>query len=150
MAKNSEPNILIVEDTEEHLVLITRALQKGRLKPRLFVAEDGQKALDYLYHRGAYADRKACPRPDVILLDLKLPKVSGLEVLHRIKNDKDLKDIYVVILTSSDEGKDIIQSYGDGAACFLTKSVLFTKNSADMAAMLDAMVSMACPVVLKK
>ena len=145
MTKKKETNILLVEDTEEHAVLITRALQRGKLNPRLAVARDGQEALDYLYHRGAFTDRKANPRPEVILLDLKLPRVSGLDVLHKIKNDKDLKDIYVVILTSSDEGKDIIQTYGDGAAGFLTKSVLFTKSSADMAVMLDTMVSMAYP-----
>lgn len=144
MVKKTGTNILLVEDTEEHAVLITRALQKGKLKPNLSVARDGQEALDYLYQRGAYADSKANPRPDVILLDLKLPKISGLEVLHKIKNDKDLKDIYVMILTSSDEGNDIIKTYGDGAACYITKSVLFAKNSADMAVMLDAMMALGC------
>jgi CheY-like chemotaxis protein len=150
MIRNLEPNILIVEDTEEHVVLLKRALQKGRLKPRLFVVRDGQEALDFLYNRGAYADRKANPRPKVILLDLKLPKVSGLEVLQQIKGDKDLKDIHVGVLTSSDEGRDIIESYEKGAECYLTKSVLFIKKSADMAAMLDALMAMACPVAVEK
>ena len=143
MTQQRETNILLVEDTEEHAVLMRRALEKGKLKPRLFVAKDGQAALDFLHNRGVYADRKANPRPDLILLDLKLPKVSGLEVLKHMKGDEKLREIPVVILTASDEGKDIIRSYQGGADSYFTKSVLFLNKGADPTAILDTVMAMA-------
>ena len=136
-------NILMVEDTEEHAVLIRRALERGKLKPRLSWITDGKTALDFLHNRGVYADRQANPRPDLILLDLKLPKVSGLEVLKHIKDDEKLREIPVVILTASDEGKDIIRSYQGGADSYFTKSVLFLNKGADPTAILDTVMAMA-------
>ena len=143
MTEERETNILLVEDTEEHAVLMRRALEKGKLKPRLFWITDGKAALDFLHNRGVYANREANPRPDLILLDLKLPKVSGLEVLKHIKGDEKLREIPVVILTASDEGKDIIRSYQGGADSYFTKSVLFLNNGADPTAILEAAMAMA-------
>jgi len=138
-----EINILMVEDTEEHGVLMRRALEKGKLKPRLFWITDGKAALDFLRNRGAYTDRAANPRPDLVLLDLKLPKVSGLEILEQIKGEERLRDIPVVILTASDEGKDIIRSYQGGADSYFTKSVLFLNKGADPTTILDTVMAMA-------
>jgi CheY-like chemotaxis protein len=143
MTTQREPNILLVEDTEEHAVLMTRALEKGKVKPRLFWVKDGKAALDFLHNRGAYADRQANPRPDLILLDLNLPKVSGLEVLKQVKGEEGLSDIPVVVLTASDEGSDIITSYRDGAESYFTKSVLFLDKGADATAILDTVMTMA-------
>ena len=143
MIEEKETNVLLVEDTEEHAVLMRRALERGTLKPRLFWVTDGKKALDFLHHRGVYTDGEANPRPDLILLDLKLPKVSGLEVLKHIKGDEKLREIPVVILTASDEGKDIIRSYQGGAESYFTKSVLFLNKMAGPAAILDTVMAMA-------
>ena len=143
MTTPREINVRLVEDTEEHAVLMRRAMEKGRLKPRLFWVKDGQAALDFLHNRGAYADGEANPRPDLILLDLKLPKVSGLEILEHIKGDEKLREIPVVILTASDEGKDIIRSYQGGADSYFTKSVLFLNKGADPTAILDTVMAMA-------
>lgn len=143
MNTQREPNTLLVEDTEEHAVLMKRALENGQLKPRLFWVKDGKAALDFLHNRGDYADRKANPRPDLILLDLKLPKVSGLEVLKQLKGEERLSDIPVVVLTASDEGKDIISSYQEGAESYLTKSALFLNKGANPTTILDTLMTMA-------
>jgi CheY-like chemotaxis protein len=143
MTMQREIKILLVEDIEEHGVLMKRALERGRLKPRLSWVTDGKAALDYLHHRGAYADRQANPRPDLILLDLKLPKVSGLEVLEQIKSEEGLRDIPVAVLTASDERKDIIRSYKGGAESYFTKSVLFLNKGANPTAILDTVMAMA-------
>jgi len=136
-------NILMVEDTEEHGVLMRRALEKGRLKSRISWVKDGKAALDFLYNRGVYADGEANHRPDLILLDLKLPKISGLEVLEHVKGDEKLREIPVVILTVSDEGKDIIRSYQLGAESYFTKSVLFLNKGEGPTAILDTVMAMA-------
>ncbi len=141
--KQRETNIMLVEDTEEHAVLMRRALESGKLKPRLFWITDGKAALDFLYNRGDYADREANPKPDLILLDLKLPKVSGLEILEQIKGEEGLRDIPVVVLTASDEGSDIIRSYQKGAESYFTKSVLFLNKGADATVILDTVMAMA-------
>jgi two-component system, response regulator len=138
-----EIKILLVEDTEEHAVLMGRALENGKLKPRLSWVKDGQAALDFLYHRGEYIDEKVSPRPNIILLDLKLPKVSGLEVLEQIKGNEKLREIPVVILTASDEKKDIIRSYKGGADSYFTKSVLFLNKGANPTAILDTVMAIA-------
>lgn len=132
-------NILMVEDTNEHAVMMRRALEKGKLETQLFVVVDGQAALDFLYNQGVYAES---PRPDIIFLDLKLPRISGLEVLKQIKSEKKLRDIPVVILTVSDEGKDIIRSYKEGAESYFTKSALFLKKGTDPTAILDTVMGM--------
>ena len=143
MTKERETNVLLVEDTEEHAVLMRRALERGKVKPRLFWITDGKAALDFLHNRGDYADIEANPKPDLILLDLKLPKVSGLEILEKIKGEERLRDIPVVILTASDEGKDIIRGYQGGADSYFTKSVLFLSKGADPTAILDTVMAMA-------
>jgi CheY-like chemotaxis protein len=143
MTGQKEANILLVEDTEEHAVLIRRALEDGKLKPRLFWVTDGKAALDFLHNLGDYADREANPKPDLILLDLRLPQVHGLEVLKQIKGEKRLKDIPVVVLTVSDEGADIIRSYEMGAESYFTKSVLFLNKEADATRILDTVIAMA-------
>jgi CheY-like chemotaxis protein len=120
-----------------------RALERGTLKPRLFWITDGKAALDFLHNRGVYTDRQANPRPDLILLDLKLPKVSGLEVLEQIKSEEGLRDIPVAVLTVSDEGRDIIRSYQGGAESYFTKSVLFLNKMAGPTAILDTVMAMA-------
>jgi chemotaxis family two-component system response regulator Rcp1 len=140
MTAPRKTNILLVEDTKEHVVLMRRALEKGKLEPQLFVVNDGQAALDFLHNQGVYTDN---PRPDFIFLDLKLPKVSGLEVLKHIKSDEKLKEIPVVILTVSDEGKDIIRSYKGGAESYFTKSALFLNKEAGPTAILDTVMAMA-------
>ncbi len=143
MTEQREINILLVEDTEEHAVLMRRALENGKLKPRIFWITDGKAALDFLYNRGDYVDREACPKPDIILLDLKLPKVHGLQILEQIKGEERLRDIPVVVLTASDEGSDIIRSYQEGAESYFTKSVLFLNKGADATAILDTVMTMA-------
>ncbi len=143
MTGQRETNILLVEDTEEHAVLIRRALEKGRLRQRLFAVRDGQAALDFLYNRGDYADKEANPKPDIILLDLKVPKVHGLKVLEQIKGEERLKDIPVVVLTASDEAKDIVRSYLVGAESYVAKSVLFVNKGADSLSILDTVVALA-------
>ena len=143
MTKQREINILLAEDTEEHAVLIRRALENGKLRPRVFWITDGKAALDFLYNRGDYADKAANPKPDIILLDLKLPKVHGLKVLEQIKYEKRLKDIPVVVLTASGEGPDIVRSHQMGAQSYLMKSVLFLAEGTEPAAILDTVVSLA-------
>ncbi len=143
MTIQRETNILLVEDTEEHAVLIRRALEKGKLRPRLFITRDGQAALDFLYNRGDYADKEANPKPDIILLDLNLPKVHGLEVLEHIKGEERLRDIPVVVLTASDVANDIVRSYLIGADSYVMKSVLFVNKGADSLSILDTVVALA-------
>lgn len=143
MIMQRELKILMVEDTEEHGMLMKRALGRGKLKPRLFWIKDGKAALDFLYNRGNYIDREVNPKPDLILLDLKLPKVSGLEILEQIKGEKRLRDIPVAVLTASDEGNDIIRSYQGGAVSYFTKSTLFLNKGADATVILDTIMAMA-------
>lgn len=143
MTKQREINILLVEDMEEHAILIRRALEKWKLRPRILWVTDGKAALDFLYNRGDYTDKVTNPKPDLILLDLKLPKVSGLEVLEQVKGEERLRDIPVAVLTASDEPEDIIRSYRGGADSYFTKSVLFIKKGADPATILDTVMAMA-------
>ncbi len=143
MTLRREINILLVEDTEEHAVLMKRALEDGKLKPRIFWITDGKAALDFLYNQGDYTDIEANPKPDIILLDLKLPKVHGLKVLEQIKGEERLKDIPVVVLTASDEGEDIIRSYQEGAESYFTKSVLFLNKGANPTVILDTLMTIA-------
>ena len=142
MIMQSETNVLLVEDTEEHAILMRRALERGKLRPRLFVVTDGKAALDFLYNQGDYTDIEANPKPDIILLDLRLPKVHGLKVLERIKGDERLRDIPVVVLTASDEAKDIVGCYRAGAESYITKSVAFLSKEEGPGAILDAVLSL--------
>jgi len=119
--------ILLVEDNPDDVMLILRALKASNIVGEVVVARDGAEALDYLFRTGAYAGRDTSVMPQVILLDLKLPKVDGLEVLRRLRADEQTKLLPVVVLTSSDEERDIIESYGLGANSYVRKPVAFTQ-----------------------
>lgn len=115
-------NILLVEDNADHVELITRALQTNNVLNEVHVVSNGEEALDYLHQRGAYAD---APRPGLILLDIKLPRIDGIEVLRRIKTDATLKTIPVVMLTTSADEKEMMESYQYGANSYIVKPVDF-------------------------
>jgi two-component system response regulator len=121
--------ILIVEDSQEDLDLALRALRKAKLSNRIQVARDGAEALEFIFAEGKFADRKIANGPKVILLDLKLPKVDGLEVLQRVKGDPRTKSIPVVVLTSSKEQNDVIESYNLGVNSYIVKPVDFEQFS---------------------
>ena len=121
--------ILIVEDTPQDLDLALRALRKAKLTNRIQVARDGEEALQFIFCEGPHSGRKIENGPKVILLDLKLPKVDGLEVLHRIKSDPRTKSIPVVVLTSSREQHDVVDSYNLGVNSYIVKPVNFEQFS---------------------
>jgi two-component system response regulator len=118
-------DILLVEDNPQDAELTTRALKKHNLANRLITVEDGVQALDFLFGRGKYAGRDSGHPPKVVLLDLKLPKVSGLEVLRALKQDEKTRAIPVVIVTSSREDPDIKTAYALGANSYVVKPVDF-------------------------
>jgi CheY-like chemotaxis protein len=123
---NEKPvEILLVEDNPSDLELTQRALRKANLTNNIHVARDGAEALEFLFCEGAYAHRKLEDGPKVILLDLKLPKVDGLEVLKQVKSDPRTKAIPVVILTSSKEQRDVVDSYQLGVNSYIVKPVNF-------------------------
>jgi two-component system, response regulator len=124
---NSIVEILLVEDNPSDAELTIRALRKYNLANNVFRVYDGEEALDFIFTRGQYAKRKLENAPKVILLDLKLPKVDGIEVLKVIKSDPVAKLIPVVVLTSSNEEKDIIESYSLGVNSYIVKPVDFDK-----------------------
>jgi CheY-like chemotaxis protein len=117
--------ILLVEDNLQDIEITRRAFAKGRVHNDLMVVRDGEEALDYLYRRGKYRDPASSPRPGMILLDLNLPKIGGLEVLQRIKKDESLKAIPVIVLTVSQREQDIALSYHLGVNTYVQKPVEF-------------------------
>jgi CheY-like chemotaxis protein len=121
-----EKDILLVEDDTRDVELTLTALEEYNLANRVVVAQDGAEALDYLYRREAYADRPA-NQPVIVLLDLQMPKVDGLEVLRQVKRDPALKTIPIVVLTSSDQDQDIVESYDLGVNAYVVKPVAFAK-----------------------
>jgi two-component system, response regulator len=127
MKQKNEVEILIVEDNPHDAEMALRALKKNNLANNILVVGDGAEALDYLYTRGKYADKNYNNRPKIILLDLKLPKVDGKEVLRTIKNDPQKKVIPVIVLTSSKEERDIVESYALGVNSYIIKPVDFDK-----------------------
>jgi len=116
--------ILLADDNAQDVELTVAALQKNRLANRIVVVRDGAEALDYLFRRRTFADRPV-DHPGLILLDLKMPKVDGLEVLQSIKNDPALRMIPVVVLTSSREEQDLLRTYDLGANAYVVKPVSF-------------------------
>lgn len=125
MNEENAVEILLVEDTPGDLELALRALKKAKLSNRIQVARDGAEALEFIFCEGAHAGRKIESGPKVILLDLKLPKVDGIEVLRRVKEDARTKTIPVVVLTSSREQKDVVESYRLGVNSYIVKPVNF-------------------------
>lgn len=117
--------ILLVEDNPDDEALTLRALKKNNIANQVVVARDGVEALDYLFGTGAHAGRDMSVMPQVILLDLKLPKIDGFEVLRRLRADERTKFLPVVILTTSNEEKDRLNGYGLGANSFVRKPVEF-------------------------
>ena len=119
--------ILLIEDEPADAELIQRALRSGGLAHPIRVLTDGELALDYLLGRGQYADRERFPLPQLVLLDLKLPKVSGLAVLQQVKSSELVRRIPIVVLTSSTQSEDINHAYDGGANSYLVKPVRFTE-----------------------
>ena len=130
MSRQGEPVlILLVEDDPAHAEIVRRNFKDFRVANRIVHLADGQAALDYLFRQGAWADPAASPRPHLILLDLRLPKVDGLEVLRRIKDDEELKKLPVVVLTTSAAESDVVNAYTNGVGSYLVKPVDFEKFS---------------------
>ena len=123
----TETEILIVEDNKSDAEMALRAFKKNHLTNKIFVVGDGEEALDFIYAKGKFESRQDAANPKIILLDLKLPKISGLEVLRKIKSDPEKKMIPVIVLTSSKEETDIIESYQLGVNSYIVKPVDFDK-----------------------
>jgi CheY-like chemotaxis protein len=121
----SEKMILLVEDNPDDEELTTRALRQAKIANEIVVARDGSEALDFMFGQGKYEGRDLATMPAVILLDLKLPKLSGLEVLQRLRADARTKVVPVVVLTSSSEDEDMLRSYRFGANSYVRKPVEF-------------------------
>jgi two-component system, response regulator len=124
---SENPDILLIEDSESDAEIIIRALKKGNIMNSLIHLEDGEQALEYIFCTGKYSDRNKDWKPKVILLDLKMPKINGIEVIRTIKSDPRTKMIPVVILTSSKEDRDINESYELGINSYVVKSVSYTE-----------------------
>lgn len=120
-------SILLVEDNHQDELLILRSLRKVNLANQVDVVRDGQQALDYLFQEGEFADRAGSALPTVVLLDINLPRVSGLEVLERLRTDPRTRIVPIVILTSSDEDRDRLSSYENGANSFVRKPLDFAE-----------------------
>jgi two-component system response regulator len=120
-----EKTILLVEDSADDEELTTRALRKANIANEIVVTRDGKEAIDYLFGEGPYQGRDLSSMPAVILLDLKLPKLSGLDVLQRVRADPRTKLIPTVVLTSSSEDEDMLKSYQSGANSYVRKPVEF-------------------------
>lgn len=122
-----EKVILLVEDSKRDEELALRALRKNNIKNEVVVARDGEEALDYLFGTGTHAGRNPADLPTVVLLDIKLPKIDGLEVLRRVRADERTKLLPIVILTSSKEDKDRLEGYTSGANSYVRKPIEFTE-----------------------
>ncbi len=135
MKSKEEVEILLVEDNPTDVELTLRALKKNNLSNKVQVVTDGAEALDYLFATGVYKEREINNKPKVVLLDLKLPKVDGLEVLKKVKADERTKDIPIVVLTSSKEEQDRVESYKLGVNSYIVKPVdfeQFTKSVTEL------------------
>lgn len=119
--------ILLVEDNPNDVMIARRALTRSLVSHRLSVARDGQEALEYLFRRGAFGEGEMPPRPELILLDLNLPRIDGFEVLRTLKSDSNLKRIPIIVLTTSEREEDVINAYQWGANTFISKPVEFDR-----------------------
>ena len=126
MTTIDDVEILLVEDNLNDVELTLRALQKQNLASKVLVVKDGVEALEFIFATGAFAHRKIENRPKVVLLDLKLPKIDGIEVLSRMKNDERTRHIPVVMLTSSQEERDVLDTYNLGVNSYIVKPVDFS------------------------
>ena len=117
--------ILLVEDNPDDIDITQRALKEAKVVNKLWIVRDGQEAVDFLQHKGEHQDPATSPRPGLILLDINLPKLNGMEVLKIIKTDPDLKRIPVVMLTVSKRDEDVVKGYNDGCNSFIQKPVNF-------------------------
>ena len=117
--------VMLIEDNVDHAELVIRTMQEHKIANKVRHFLDGQSALDYLFQRGEYFDYNTNPRPHVILLDLRLPRVDGMDVLRAIKENDDLKTIPVVVLTTSEAEKDVARAYYNHANSYLVKPVGF-------------------------
>ncbi len=127
---NGEPlTILLVEDNPDHAELVMRNMSDFQVANSIVHVEDGEAALDYLYGRGKYSERKQFPLPHLMLLDLRLPKIDGLEVLKVVKSDEFLRPMPVVVLTTSDAERDMAMAYEYNANSYVTKPVSFVEFS---------------------
>jgi two-component system response regulator len=122
---NSHVDILLVEDSQDDIDLALHALRQGKLATSIFVVRDGEEALDFLFCRGTFSERSIDHPPKLVLLDLKLPKVDGLQVLKAVKGDPRTKTIPIVIMTSSKEERDMVESYNSGVNSYIQKPVDF-------------------------
>jgi two-component system response regulator len=122
---NSAIEILLVEDNADDVELTLRALTKHNLANKIHVVRDGEEALDFLFCRGAFSSRSFDDQPKVVLLDLKLPRVDGLEVLRAVKSDPRTKTVPVVVMTSSGQQRDMVESYQLGVNRYLPKPINF-------------------------
>lgn len=120
-------NILLIEDDQEDQWATKRAFSKGRLRNTLYIVDNGAEALDFLYNRGNYEDKRQFPRPDIILLDLNLPVLDGRAVLTEIKESAALRALPVIVLTTSTQEEDILRSYNLGVNSYISKPVDFEK-----------------------
>jgi CheY-like chemotaxis protein len=117
--------ILMADDDEDDILLTQKALQKGKLLNTLYSVRDGEELLDYLLHQGEYTDPAKAPRPGIILLDLNMPRKDGREALKQIKAHEELRDIPIVVFTTSKAEEDIYRTYALGVSSFITKPVTF-------------------------
>jgi len=124
LKKNTTPlNILLVEDSEADVKITIRAFKNATLNNNLFVVNNGQECVDFLFHQAQYKDKEKYPRPDLILVDINMPKMDGFGVLKAVKRDKELKVIPVIVLTGSKNKEDVMESYINGANSFIQKPV---------------------------
>lgn len=131
--ENSKIEILLIEDNQYEAELAIRSLRKNNIANNVVHIDDGQEALDYIFNRGKYEGKNSAQTPRLILLDLNLPKVGGLEILKQVKSDENTKMTPVVVLTSSKEERDIVDSYRLGVNSYIVKPVNFESFSKAMA-----------------
>ena len=121
MNENNQQPLLIIEDSDEDFTALTRIMNKAKISNPIYRCEDGEEALDFLYHEGEYEDASLAPRPSLIILDLNLPGTDGREVLAELKQDRDLQRIPVVIFSTSSNPKDIDACYHHGISGYIAK-----------------------------